>query len=115
MGMTGVEILVDANYMGSVGAVLPFGLSNPIECYLVVSYRGGYHSFGSHPTFLGAADVVDRYLRGINFRIASRGSVGEFNFVELLVNCVTIFVYFAQVPLMIEGCLVALGGFIKFM
>jgi len=114
--MTGVEIILEANYMGSVGFTLPFGLSKPIECDLVISHRGGYHSFGSHPTFMGSgADVIDRYLRGINFKISSRGTIGEFSVSEMLVNFVIVFVYFGQVPMLIHGCLVMLSALLNFM
>lgn len=104
--MTGVEIALDITYKGSIGVTLPFGLSNPVECDLVVRHRGGYHSFGSHPVWLASENdtvvIHDRYLRGINFKIRTSGVIGEASLITLFVNCATLLVYFAAVPNIVE-------------
>lgn len=90
--MTGLEINLDFQYVGSVGGDIPGG-SN-VECILTVSMKEGYSSKGnevgydydSYPSSarLGT-DFHDRYYRGIKMTMSSGGVIGSFDFFNLIV------------------------------
>lgn len=90
--MTGLEIHLDFQYVGSVGPDIPGG-SN-VECILTVSAKEGYASKGNTVSYYegdypsatdGNVEFNDRYYRGIKMTLKSGGIVGTFDFFNLIV------------------------------
>ncbi len=92
--LTGVEIDLDFQYVGSIGSTIPGG-SN-VECIMTISHRDGYstrgndvgYKFESYPvasTNEYAAEFHDKFLRGLYLSIMSGGNVGTFDFFNLIV------------------------------
>jgi hypothetical protein len=102
--LTGVEIDLDFQYIGSIGDTIPGG-SN-VECIMTISHRDGYstrgndvgYKFESYPVASTSeydAEFHDKFLRGLYLSIMSGGSVGTFDFFNLIVVVTSISILLA--------------------
>ena len=90
--LTGVEIDLDFQYVGSIGSTIP-GFSN-VECILTISIemdilprvtKWATSGIITLPKPFDQAEFRDRFFRGLYFSLNAGGIVGVFDFFNLIV------------------------------
>ena len=114
--MTGYEVNLDFNYIGSVGETIPDG--SDVELILTVSGSGGYSSKGNQVSYKDdkhissstkRVEYYDDYYRGIRLNLNSGGQVGYFNVFNMIVVISSFTILLA-----ISSSIVALAAFTLF-
>ena len=116
--LTGMEIDLDFQYVGSIGSTIPGG-SN-VECIMTVSKRDGYstrgnqvgYRFEDYPTSSNDDAVFhDKFLRGLYVSMQSGGTVGIFDFFNLIVVLTSVSILMAMSATLVSMIAYGLLGY----